>query len=210
MVKDDIFISWLKQRLENRELPGASAHKLMMHTNREMPDKFPDDSRKSAVLILLYPDKESYKIVLIERTKDGGHHSGQVAFPGGKVEEADRTLWDTAVRESREEIFLEDPVAYVGAISPLYIPVSRYILYPFIGFLDYPPVLRPSDAEVASILQVDMELLFNNKADKKIGVGANMYVHSRVYNINEKLYVWGATAMVLSELEVLLNEFKSR
>lgn len=204
-----IFISWLKQRLAEQALPGTAAHKLMMHTNRELPDRFPDDGRKSAVLLLLYPESGSYKIVLIERTKDGGHHSGQIAFPGGRMEDTDLSLWHTAVRESREEIFLNDAVEYVGAITPLYIPVSRYILYPFIGFMQHTPSLVPSDTEVADIIRVDIEQLFGNKSNMQIAIGPDMYVHSRVYNINEQVYVWGATAMVLSELEVLLNEFKS-
>ncbi len=208
-MKDSTFIPWLKQRLAESELPGTAAHRLMMHANRELPDRFPDDGRKSAVLLLLYPENGSYKIVLIERTKNGGHHSGQIAFPGGRMEDTDPSLWDTAVRESREEIFLNDTVEYVGAISPLYIPVSRYILYPFIGFMRHTPLLTPSDTEVADIIRVDIELLFGNKSDRRIAIGPDIYVHSRVYNINEEVYVWGATAMVLSELEVLLDEFKS-
>lgn len=201
------FITWLKNRIATQTLPGESAHRRMMHTNRELPQTFPEDSKQSAVLLLLYPNNAALNIVLIKRTENGGVHSGQIAFPGGKSEQTDASLWETALRESREEVNLRDHVTPIGALSPLYIPVSKFVLHPFLGYLPAKPALLASDTEVAAIIEPTLHTLFANKSEKKIAVNSNMYVHSKIYKLPEEQFIWGATAMVLSELEVLFSEF---
>jgi 8-oxo-dGTP pyrophosphatase MutT (NUDIX family) len=193
------FIIWLREYLKTEKLPGEAAQRLMMPQNRAMPKVFPENSKPSAVLLLLYPYKDDYNIVLIERSKNGGHHRGQIAFPGGKQEQDDASLWMTAIRESYEEVGLSAPVELIGGMTPIYIPVS--------GFVPQVPSLKPSDGEVASIIAVNLSSLFANKDSKKIPVNDHVFLSTPVYNLTEEHFVWGATAMVLSELEVLYNTY---
>lgn len=206
---DTNLIIWLSDYIANKELPGYDAHLLMTHKNRYVPQTLPSDAKTSAVLLLLYPVPNDYNIVLIQRSKDGSNHSGQIAFPGGKVELEDESLWHTAIRESLEEIDLKESVDFVGAITPLYIPVSNYNLHPYIGFCPVKPSLLPSDHEVAQIIEIPLSQLFATKAMRKIWIQKPMqgYLDVLTYPINDELYVWGATAMVLAELEVLYKKY---
>ncbi len=199
------FIPWLEQRIHEGDLPGKIAHRSMMHHNRQLPETAPDHSKIAAVLLLLYKEGDMLKIVLIERSQNGGHHSGQIAFPGGKVEPEDPSLWHTALRESREEVSLCSNVKWVGGLSPLYVPVSNYLIHPFVGYLDQKPELLAADAEVASILTYDIQTIFAEKTYKEIAINyPNMpSVWAHLYQLPNDLYIWGATAMILAELEHL-------
>jgi 8-oxo-dGTP pyrophosphatase MutT (NUDIX family) len=205
------FIYWLKNRIEREPLPGVEAHKRIIHSNRQISDSFPDNSKQASVLLLLYPNNSFYNLVLIERTKLGTH-GGQIAFPGGKVESTDTSLWHTAIRESKEEVNLHESIEPIGKLSPLYIPVSNYVLHPFVGFINKKPELLASDDEVASIIEIDIKMLFSSRNYRKIYINyPNMpFVDAYVYNLPNNYYIWGATAMVLSELEVLLESYNSQ
>src|SRR4051812_803764 len=106
-------------------LPGITAHFKMMHAERKksiLRYKTPDDARKGAVLIMLFPDEHKIKTAMILRQEYEGVHSGQVAFPGGKWEEGDESLADTAIREAYEETgVLKEEVKLVGQLTSLYI-----------------------------------------------------------------------------------------
>jgi len=203
------FEDWLKDRLA-QQLPGQEAHKKMMHPFRYVPKSLPTDAKESAVLLLLLRKEEQLHIVLIERSKDGSPHSGQIAFPGGRKETTDATLYQTALRESAEEIALHTQIQFLGALTPLYIPVSNFNVYPYVAFSESKPELEASDAEVARIILAPLAGLFSRKIIKQVPVKAapNGIIETKAYEVPEETsFVWGATGMILSELEVLLEEF---
>lgn len=212
MEKQHAFVEWMKQRLK-QELPGYNAHKKMIHRFRETPYPFPEDARQSAVLFGLYEQDGQLKVIMIERAKrEASPHSGQIALPGGKVEPTDLSLFDTALRESEEEISLPpESVVLLGALSPIYIPVSHFVVHPFVGFIHELPALKPSDDEVENILHLSMDDLIANQITVTVPVKAapGGIIETSAYNINEHQYVWGATAMMFAELEVIYEEYKS-
>lgn len=176
-----------------------------------MPTQIPADARPSGVLALLFPKDGQLRVLLIERTKDGHAHSGQISFPGGKQEPEDAGLRATALREAQEEVGLQpDAVEVLGALTPLYIPVSNFHVYPFIAYAETAPEYLLSEHEVARILEVPLEMLFH--ADRKATVkvypgslkGLSMTVPA--YKLQDETIIWGATAMMLSELEELWRE----
>jgi len=137
-----------------------------------------------------------------------GVHSGQVAFPGGKFEEKDPDLRGTALREAREEVGIEpDDVTVIGQLTDIYINPSNFLVSPFIGYVPEMPEFRPDAREVKSIIVTDL-LALNEDAVK----GVKTIEHSNGYKIKtpyyaiEGLTVWGATAMMISELTVVVQE----
>lgn len=203
------FIPWLKERLQ-QPLPGYEAQRRMMNINRPDSKITPPGARLSGVLILLYPDGEDMRMILIERSADGGVHSGQIALPGGKKEDTDETIIDTALREAAEEVALNaHKVEVLGRLSSLYIPVSNFEVNPVIALADEEPKLIPSEAEVARILRLPLSTLFGRKEMVHVQAsGLNLTIHTIAYMMDDDKFIWGATAMILSELEALVEEWR--
>ncbi len=165
-----------------------------------------NDTRESGVLIWLYPNEEKIFTRLILRTV-GGVHSGQVAFPGGQKEDGDKDFWHTALREAYEEVGLRsEKIKLVGALTPLFIPPSNFWVHPFIGTSAENESAMISIAEVQSYFDVDIMELIDEKVKKEriitTSSGAELVTPS--YTLHGQT-VWGATAMMLSELEELLR-----
>lgn len=171
----------------------------------------PADARESAVLVLLQGIEADPEVVLIERTTDRSAHSGQIAFPGGRRDPEDETLLQTALREAQEEISLNAADASViGALTSLYIPVSRFHVFPFVAYAPTPLALRPSPFEVKRILQVPLSALFARQnriiAEIKPVSAPDTLLQVPAYRLpGDGTIIWGATAMILSELETLLS-----
>lgn len=204
------FLPWLGERLQ-QPLPGYEAQSRMMNINRPDVRNAPPTARQSGVLLLLYPEAENIRIVLIERSADGGVHSGQIALPGGRMEDSDESIVQTALREAAEEVALNaHMVTVAGRLSPLYIPVSNFEVHPVIGFATEPPQLIPSEAEVARILRLPLDSLFDRKEMVHVQAsGLNLVIHTIAYMMDDEQFIWGATAMILSELEALVAEWKA-
>ncbi len=188
-------------------LPGQNAHlKALPESRRTSTMNFnPDNAKKSAVLILLYPQNGSWCLPFIQRTIDGTVHSGQIAFPGGKFEPCDADFTETALREAEEEIgILKKDVIIINKLSPLFIPVSNYVVYPVIGFLDYTPQFEMFADEVADIHVVDIQVLMNTELEMKTVQAGNLEIKVPVY-LFENFEVWGATAMILTEFTEILK-----
>lgn len=203
------FPEWLRKRLQN-PLPGWDAQAKMRPESDEKRYPIPPNPKKSSVLILIYPENQDYHLLLIERSKGGGVHSGQMAFPGGKEEKEDKSPADTALREACEEVHLHrETVELLGRLTSLYIPVSDFEVRPFVAFSEITPQVSPSPAEVAQIVPFSFRRHFPNKAIEQIPLGLipGLVITSPSYRINEKYFVWGATAMILSELEALWQDF---
>lgn len=200
----------LRQRLV-LPLPGAEAHYKMANVERRVNSsryKIPDDARKGAVLILLYEDEGRVLFPLILRPEYEGVHSGQIALPGGGFEESDETLQFTALREAQEEIgIFKNDVTILGSLSSLYIPPSNFLVHPFVGMISYKPHFVPDETEVAGIIETDLESVMDESlvSEKVVKLNNGIEINTPFFNIQNQT-VWGATAMILSEVKSLLYE----
>lgn len=199
---------WLTEKL--RVLPGSLAQDRMSSRPRLSIEEYlrrNPDYRESAVMLLLYPAGGSVHTLLIERPSYEGVHSGQLALPGGRKEINDTDLMHTAIRETHEEIgVLISREQIIGNLSPVFIPPSRFLVHPFVAYLDSQPDFIPDAREVESLIEVNLALFTDDsvKQRRRIAVGENMFVDAPCYEIGDKL-LWGATAMMFSELEAVLQ-----
>ncbi len=191
-------------------LPGRSAHKLMAPSNRfAKDDSVPTtNAKKSSVLILIYPIHRRLYIPFIQRHEYKGVHSGQISLPGGKHETFDADNWSTALRETKEELGINiDKIEYLGELSPIFIPISNFLVYPFVGYIAQKPKFHPNDFEVKEVLQISVHKLFS-EADSDHFLTKNVKNHKIIapcFQYEDKK-IWGATAMILSELNIIFRE----
>lgn len=173
---------------------------------RPMPEHPPADARNSAVLQLFYPHDGALFLALIRRVHDGGAHSGQISFPGGCFETQDKTFDQTALREAEEEIGVSrNCPEMLGALTPIYIPVSHFLVHPFAAWLAYRPHFDASPNEVAEVIEAPISELFDplNKTEAKVRPASHpdLLLEVPAYRLSNDRIVWGATAMMLAELE---------
>jgi 8-oxo-dGTP pyrophosphatase MutT (NUDIX family) len=204
------FISDLKKTLK-KGLPGEEAHQLLMPLKRPLSSVAKTEAtsyRESAVGIVLHSFNDSIHCILIRRPSYIGAHSGQISFPGGKVDETDLDLEFTARRECMEEIALpHDHAELIHSLTEVFIPVSKFLVQPFVFFTDKLPVLKPDDREVEEIISFDLFELLSRKEIPRtsIPIHAGLTMKDIPYfDINGHV-VWGATAMMLAEMKVLME-----
>jgi 8-oxo-dGTP pyrophosphatase MutT (NUDIX family) len=166
------------------------------------------------VLSLLFPHNGELQLLLMKRTEDGRAHSGQVSFPGGRQDPTDADLRATALREAQEEVgIMSSEVDILGQLTTLYIPVSNFQVYPFVAFSASRPEYNLSHSEVASIIEVPLTefLKEERKVETVVTSPADPTFIRKVsaYQLEDGSIIWGATAMILSELEVILSEILS-
>lgn len=205
-------ISRLAEALQ-QELPGQAAQMEMAHSVRQSPAAAPPDARVAAVLVLLFPSgiqAEDYRLVFIQRSSRDprDHHAGQISFPGGSVEDKDPSLAFTALREAQEEVgVVPDQVEILGALSPLYIPVSNFLVHPFVGYTPQRPDFKPQISEVDAIMELALEDFLQPAArvmiSKTIGKGITL-TQMPCWQVGS-CQIWGATAMITNELLTLLH-----
>jgi 8-oxo-dGTP pyrophosphatase MutT (NUDIX family) len=168
----------------------------------------PSDCRQGGVLILLYPRAGRLTTVLTRRTETVRSHKGQISLPGG-AREADEPLVQTALRETCEELGVPaDGTDVIGHLSTLYTPPSNYCIHPFVAYRSSPPSFRPDPVEVAQVLEVPLLTLLDPSTRKVEDWPDPRFDNLRqvpFYDIQGQV-VWGATAMILSELVMLLGE----
>lgn len=201
------YMDLIAKILQNSELPGSTAHAGMMPEGRSLSMFSKGDSYiHSAVLLLLFIDENSTRIVFIKRAEYDGVHSGQIAFPGGRAEPEDTDFWQTAVRETMEETGINQPVNYLGRLSDLFVPPSGYLIHPFVGFVTERPVYIPDMYEVTKVF--DEDLSWFNQPDAK---GEIQYRSGHKTGIapcfkSQNHIIWGATAMIFNEFLLLLRQ----
>lgn len=187
-------------------LPGEAAHLLMAPSPRfikGVDDKHQEAPKKSAVIVLVVPYDNSMAVVFIKRTDGGGHHSGQISFPGGRMEDEDNSSIDTALRECYEEIGVDtNQISVLGRLSKLYVPVSNFEIYPVIGVTLTMPDFSLSKNEVDSIIIIPFKDLFDKEnKDVRYIYRDGVQIKAPGYSVANH-FIWGATAMILSELEI--------
>ncbi|MCE7061077.1 CoA pyrophosphatase [Dyadobacter sp. CY343] len=201
-----LFTEQLAKKLKY-PLPGDSAHKLMQASSKlRLTFKPNSRTRKSAILILFYPHQNEIYFPLILRPAYDGVHSGQVAFPGGRYELTDKDLIRTALREAQEEIGLRlNDVKILGILTELFIPASNFYVLPVIAAMPYRPDFYPDPREVEDIFEIKLEEIsdINIIGSSDIQVRGEQ-VHAPHYMV-QGYKIWGATAMMISELLTVLN-----
>ncbi len=207
------FKQWLKKSL-SEQLPGENAQyelaPLKRKEEEQLAKKHSASPRKSGVMLILYPENGEIFVPLIVRNIYHGVHSGQIAFPGGKYEEDDQTVMQTAIRETHEEINIniaQDRI--LGQLSSLFVPVSNFIIYPFVAWVDVKPEFKPDENEVQKILEVPLSYLLDssNRTSRQIPTAFGYSINAPVIPIEEH-FLWGATAMMMSEFIALVRNFQ--
>jgi len=199
-------IEELKQKF-SMPLPGALSHLKMSPIHRVEDfsglNGMMPLAKKSAVLVLLFPDQGQLKTVFIKRSEYDGVHSGQISFPGGQYESTDKSFEDTALRETNEEIGVaSDKIQLIGQLTDFYIPPSNFLVKVFVGYSSQKPEYIPDKKEVQSVIEVNVEELYdkNNITQKEFySTSRKILVNAPTYIING-VEIWGATAMIVSEL----------
>jgi 8-oxo-dGTP pyrophosphatase MutT (NUDIX family) len=187
-------------------LPGTEVQWQMASLNRVM-NLFPgEDARLAAVLILLYPENGSLHTVFMQRPEYDGVHGGQISFPGGKKEPLDDSIIKTAMREAWEETGTDpQQVSVIGTLTPLFIPVSNMLVTPVVGWTDKRPDFVHKPDEVQFLINAELKSFLDETIvkSKPLEVRGEM-LDIRYFDYNGYT-IWGATAMILNELLVILR-----
>jgi 8-oxo-dGTP pyrophosphatase MutT (NUDIX family) len=203
------FINSLKEELQ-KPLPGSEVQWEMAHVNREkiLPEELENiNYRQSAVLLLIYKKGNDYYLPLTERQTYKGAHSGQISLPGGKYEDKDETLQNTALRECAEEIGAHNKIEILGALTPVYIPVSGFVVNPFVAFLhDELPQFNVDVNEVKELIHLSLADLLKPELKQITTVEPmpGLKLKTPYFNVQGKV-IWGATAMLLNEFKTVLK-----
>lgn len=192
-----------------RPLPGLRAHQEMSPLKRPSGD-FPEraQARSSAVSVVISASREVPTIILTQRHEYEGAHSGQISFPGGKKEEDDPDLEFTARRECMEEIGLDlTSASLIGSLTEVYIPVSKFIVQPYLYLLESRVELNLNAREVQEVIHFPVLELIAEESKSTMDVRSRdglIYRNVPCFKTGEK-EIWGATALILNELRFLLN-----
>jgi 8-oxo-dGTP pyrophosphatase MutT (NUDIX family) len=194
-------------KLITAELPAVEAHvkmapleRLANLDNQSIENNNP---RTAAVLMLCYPKNGETHLVLIVRNSYKGVHSAQIAFPGGKFEQEDTDFAATAIRETHEEVGIHpNKIEVVKPFTQVYIPPSNFIVYPFLGICKEEINFIPDPLEVAGIIELPMTTFLSDTivTETELMISQANSIKIPAFEI-EKHIVWGATAMMLSELK---------
>jgi 8-oxo-dGTP pyrophosphatase MutT (NUDIX family) len=190
-------------------LPGTAIQWQMASSDR-MVRNFPrtpgPDAKVAAVLILLFPDRGSVHTVFMQRPYYKGIHGGQISFPGGKREESDTDIIQTALREASEETGVNRvEISVIDTLTPLFIPVSNTIVTPVAGWMNAKPEFNHHPDEVDFLFDGELERFLESSILKT----RPMKIHGEMINVKYYDYdgkvIWGATAMMLHELLTLIK-----
>lgn len=207
----DELVTGLQRALKDG-LPGFDAQSLMAPAHRRPANDYLSKAtgiKTAAVLLVLFPDSGLTRMALIERSRDGHTHAGQIGFPGGRQEENEE-LSQTALREAEEECGIpQGEVQLLGPLTPLYIPPSNFYVHPFIGAMSAKPVWRLQHTEVSRVLTPDISHFLDTR-NHQLDVFASArgeVVQAPYYRLDD-VKIWGATAMMLAEFAHILGRLK--
>jgi 8-oxo-dGTP pyrophosphatase MutT (NUDIX family) len=190
-------------------LPGTEVQWQMASSDRMARNflRYPGpDARAASVLILLYPHKGSVYTVFMQRPDYDGVHSGQISFPGGKQEASDENSIRTAIREAEEETGINPrELTILGILTPLFIPVSNTHVTPVVAWIEQKPIFIHQVDEVVFLFDADLRRFYDpsiiNIKPVNIGPGT---IDVKFFDYEGNM-IWGATAMILHELLVILR-----
>lgn len=204
------FLEYVPNLVEAK-LPAFDAHIKMAPFERI--ENMKNDASKSksprmaAVMMLFYPKNGMTHLVLIVRNSYEGVHSAQIAFPGGKYEAGDENFSETALRETQEEVGVNPAIIdVVKSFTEVYIPPSNFIVHPFLGICKEEICFVLDPSEVSSIIELPLSIFLNDEilVEAKLSTSYAKEISVPAFDI-EGHVVWGATAMMLSELKDVLK-----
>ena len=200
-------------KIKNIPLPAeASQFKMSPPFRRELIEEYKErikDAKRAGVMALFYPGNamETHLALILRKTYKGVH-SAQIGFPGGKYEAIDKTLKDTAIRETWEEIGVPNhQIQVIKQMTEVYIPPSNFYVQPFIGIAAQTPKFIKQDEEVEGIIEVSLTHFLDetNVVTKSVTTSYTTKIEVPAFELNGHI-VWGATAMMLSEIKDILKK----
>lgn len=199
--------TFLKETLRG-ELPGFEAHRKMLPEGRFLKTFNPELStvKSSSVLLLIFPDGDQLYVCLMKRPTSMTHHPGQISFPGGKTEKEDLSAEMTALREAREEVGIDpSSIEILGKLSDLYVDVSKFSIHPFIGWTDKKPDFIVNTREVEELILLPLSDFLSEESISETEITTvTGPLRIKHFSYNGRI-IWGATAMILSELIEILK-----
>lgn len=202
------------QNLESRlskNLPGWEAQKKLSPIKTKEYTTPSNQAIRAGVNILLYPNENDVlELFYIKRPNNNplDKHGGQISFPGGKQEQGDKDISETALRETMEEIGVPmQDMQVLGRLSPLYVYVSNFLVQPIVSYIDHKPELKIQESEVNYVI--------NEPVVKFLSEGAISFIDYQVrdliikdmphYRLQNDI-LWGATAMITAEFLQIVKE----
>ena len=200
-------------KIAKMELPGEAIQLKMAPIERLIELKSNarelNTARRAGVLALFYPDSNmETHLVLILRKTYKGVHSAQIGFPGGKYEDEDINLEATALRETEEEVGVpRETVSVLKELTEVYIPPSNFFVQPFIGITPTTPNFVLQEDEVEALVEVSLSHFMDDAilTNKILTTSYATNIDVPAFLLNGHI-VWGATAMMLSEVRELLKQ----
>ena len=200
--------------INNPPLPGKEAHIRLAPLQRRA-DMFPDncpppEAKESAVLVLLFPqgsDLMEWRVLIILRNSYNGVHSAQAAFPGGKMEKTDASFAHAALREADEEMGIKrEDITPLSYLSQLYVPPSNFLIQPLLAVAKNEIKFSPDPREVAGYSLIPLKELNPQLAVyRKFQSPTGEWLDAPGFEY-DGLFIWGATAMIISELYQVADE----
>ncbi len=207
----DLTLKLVTEALHLPHFDARAARAPMLPETRQLHPRVRQDASEAAVLLLLWPQGESLYFVLTRRASELRGHSGQISLPGGRCDPDDSDHTATALRETEEELGIAaSDLQVLGPLDRIYIPPSNYMVYPLVAALAAPPCFRPRAAEVAEVLEIPLESLFDPQRKREsLQTRNGRSLRIPWYALGGQM-VWGATAMLLSEFEGRLRAVSER
>ena len=171
-----------------------------------LENKIDNSLTAAAVLVPIISNKEGYKILLTHRSKKLDDHAGQISFPGGRIDNSDKSPKNTALREAYEEIGLDESSVEILGHLDAYATATGFRILPIVSIIKENFDTKINPIEVESIFYLPMEFLMNPENHKKErGTYKRQSTSYKIeYEYNaipyENHHIWGATAAMLINL----------
>lgn len=207
MTWQNISLTQVQKALNLPDFDAEKAMRLMAPQSRPIrrPINLETVPKLASVLVLLFPTDNGLSFVLTRRHVYAGVHSGQISLPGGRCEH-NETFCDTALRETQEELGISPAsIQILGNLSEIYIPPSDFQVHPYVAYTPARPIWQPDPFEVAEVIEAPLAILFDPSAKQHDLIEVRHPPIKAPYYAIQGHKVWGATAIILSELESRLR-----